>query len=206
MRLVNGQPEQLGLPEIIHSLISDLRTMTSTASENLPKAGKYLTFVLESEHYSVPVLKVREITRLCPVTPVPRMPAFILGVINLRGKIVPVIDLRELFGLPKLTDVNRACVVVAQFFLAEGGQQLMGIIVDSVEEVSHFALEDVELPPDFGGDLDTRFITGMAKSRDTVKTLLDLDRLLNFVGALDFPSLVASNAQHSSYYDKPGAL
>jgi purine-binding chemotaxis protein CheW len=167
-------------------------TMTTLATEHLPEAGKYLTFVLDQERYSVPVLKVREIMRLCPITPVPRMPSYILGVINLRGKIVPVIDLRERFGLPKAVDLERACVVVVQFATSEGNSQLMGMLVDSVEEVSVFTHEDLELPPDFGGDIDTRFITGMAKSKGTVKTLLDLDRLLNFVGPLDLQALVNS--------------
>lgn len=172
--------------------------MISLANENLPDPGKYLTFVLEKEHYSVPVLKVREIMRLCPITPVPRMPAFIQGVINLRGKIVPVIDLRERFGLPKASDTERACVVVVQFAKSEGGQQWMGMVVDAVEEVSHFTQTDLELPPDFGGDLDTRFITGMAKAKDAVKTLLDLDRLLNLEGPLDWQAMVASSSARTS--------
>lgn len=159
--------------------------MTTLATENLPDAGKYLTFILENERYSVPVLKVREIMRLSPITPVPRMPAYIKGVINLRGKIVPVIDLRERFGLQQAVDLDRICVIVVQFDTTDGGSQLMGMIVDVVEEVSQFNTEDLELPPDFGGSIDTRFITGMAKSKGTVKTLLDIDRLLNFAGQLD---------------------
>ena len=159
--------------------------MTTLATENLPDAGKYLTFILENERYSVPVLKVREIMRLSPITPVPRMPAYIKGVINLRGKIVPVIDLRERFGLQQAVDLDRICVIVVQFDTTDGGSQLMGMIVDVVEEVSHFNTEDLEVPPDFGGSIDTRFITGMAKSKGTVKTLLDIDRLLNFAGQLD---------------------
>lgn len=159
--------------------------MTTLATEHLPDPGKYLTFILEDERYSVPVLKVREIMRLSPITPVPRMPAYIKGVINLRGKIVPVINLRERFGLQQAVDLDRICVIVVQFDTADGGTQLMGMIVDVVEEVSQFNTEDLELPPDFGGSIDTRFITGMAKSKGTVKTLLDIDRLLNFAGQLD---------------------
>ena len=174
--------------------------MTTLATEHLPEADKYLTFVLDQERYSVPVLKVREIMRLCPITPVPRMPSYILGVINLRGKIVPVIDLRERFGLPKAVDLERACVVVVQFVTTEGNTQWMGMIVDIVEEVSVFTLQDLELPPDFGGDIDTRFITGMAKSKGSVKTLLDLDRLLNFVGPLDLQALVSSSDPHISHH------
>jgi purine-binding chemotaxis protein CheW len=163
--------------------------MTHLASHKLPDAGKYLTFALANEHYSVPVLRVREIMRLCPITPVPRMPTFIQGVINLRGKIVPVIDLRERFGLPKAQDLERACVVVVQLDSSGGHPQLIGMIVDTVEEVSHFNTQDLELPPDFGGDIDTRFIIGMAKSKGTVKTLLDMCRLLNITDALDLPDM-----------------
>jgi purine-binding chemotaxis protein CheW len=163
--------------------------MTTLATESLPDAGKYLTFILDNERYSVPVLKVREIMRLSPITPVPRMPPYIKGVINLRGKIVPVIDLRERFGLQMATDLDRICVIVVQFDTADGAVQLMGMIVDVVEEVSQFNTEDLELPPDFGGSIDTRFITGMAKSKGTVKTLLDIDRLLNYAGQLDLRAL-----------------
>jgi purine-binding chemotaxis protein CheW len=180
-------------------------TMTTLANEHLPDPGKYLTFVLDQERYSVPVLKVREIMRLCPITPVPRMPSYILGVINLRGKIVPVIDLRERFALPKAVDLERACVVVVNFATTEGNPQLMGMIVDIVEEVSVFTREDLELPPDFGGDIDTRFITGMAKSKGSVKTLLDLDRLLNFVGPLDLQALVHSDPEISHQSASLGA-
>jgi purine-binding chemotaxis protein CheW len=184
----------------VYDLNNKPTTMTTLATELLPEAGKYLTFVLDQERYSVPVLKVREIMRLCPITPVPRMPSYILGVINLRGKIVPVIDLRARFGLPKALDLERACVVVVQFTTSEGNPQLMGMVVDIVEEVSVFTSQDLELPPDFGGDIDTRFITGMAKSKGTVKTLLDLDRLLNFVGPLDLQALVSSSAPHISHH------
>jgi purine-binding chemotaxis protein CheW len=184
----------------VYDLNNKPTTMTTLATELLPEAGKYLTFVLDQERYSVPVLKVREIMRLCPITPVPRMPSYILGVINLRGKIVPVINLRARFGLPKALDLERACVVVVQFTTSEGNPQLMGMVVDIVEEVSVFTLQDLELPPDFGGDIDTRFITGMAKSKGTVKTLLDLDRLLNFVGPLDLQALVSSSATHISHH------
>lgn len=159
--------------------------MSNAATENLPETGKYLTFLLAQERYSVPVLKVREIMRLCPVTPVPRMPAYIKGVINLRGKIVPVIDLRERFGLPQAVELDRICIIVVQFDTGEGSSQLMGMIVDVVEEVSQFNTEDLEVSPDFGGSIDTRFITGMTKSKGTVKTLLDIDRLLNHVGQID---------------------
>lgn len=168
--------------------------MTTLATDNLPAAGKYLTFTLAHERYSVPVLKVREIMRLSPITSVPRMPPYIKGVINLRGKIVPVIDLRERFGLPTAMDLERICIIVVQFESADGTNHLMGMVVDVVEEVSQFNAEDMELPPDFGGAIDTRFITGMAKTKGNVKTLLDIDRLLNQAGQIDLTTLHTAQA------------
>jgi purine-binding chemotaxis protein CheW len=159
--------------------------MSNAPPPSLPRAGKYLTFMLAQERYSVPVLKVREIMRLCPVTPVPRMPAYIQGVINLRGKIVPVVDLRERFGLGVLADSERVCIVVVQVDTDQGESRLSGMIVDVVEEVSHFQAQDIEPAPDFGDAIDARFIVGMAKSRGNVKTVLDIDRLLNHVGQID---------------------
>ena len=169
--------------------------MNTKITENLPSAGKYLTFALAQERYSVPVLKVREIMRLCPVTPVPRMPAYIKGVINLRGKIVPVVDLRERFGLGACEDSERICIVVVQVDGAEGASRLTGMIVDVVEEVSHFQSDDLEPPPDFGDTIDARFIVGMAKSKGTVKTVLDIDRLLSHVGQIDLRAINGRSAE-----------
>jgi purine-binding chemotaxis protein CheW len=167
-----------------------MNTITpTTPSNHLPSSGKYLNFSLANERYSISVLKVREIMRLCPITAVPRMPSYIKGVINLRGKIVPVIDLRERFGLPPADELDRICIIVVQFNTPEGGLQLMGMIVDIVDEVSHFSEEDLEAAPDFGSAIDTRFIIGMAKNKGAVKTLLDIDRLLNFVGAIDLQAM-----------------
>lgn len=165
-----------------------------TLNQTLPRAGKYLTFALAQERYSVPVLKVREIMRLCPVTPVPRMPSYIKGVINLRGKIVPVVDLRERFSLGAATDNERICIVVVQVEEPDGSSRLTGMIVDVVEEVSQFQNDDLEPPPDFGDAVDARFIVGMAKTRGQVKTLLDIDRLLGFVGQIDLRALHARTA------------
>lgn len=142
----------------------------------------------------MPVLKVREIMRLCQVTPVPRMPAHIKGVINLRGKIVPVVDLRERFGLGACEGNQRICIVVVQVETDEGASRLSGMIVDIVEEVSQFQPENLEPPPDFGDAIDARFIVGMAKSKGMVKTLLDIDRLLNHVGHIDLRAIQIGTA------------
>jgi chemotaxis signal transduction protein len=139
--------------------------------------GKYLVVTLGSESYGIPVLKVREIIRLCPITPVATMPEHVRGVINLRGKIIPLVDLRTRFGLPVEVDHDRNCIVVAQLAGSAGASRLYGVIVDGVEEVASFTADDIEPTPDFGGAIDVRFITGMAKSESLVTTLIDLDRI-----------------------------
>jgi len=140
-------------------------------------AGKYLTVALDREIYGIPVLKVREIIRLPRITPVPQMPAHVRGVINLRGRVVAIVDLRAKFGL-KAECAERTCVVVVQ--VATGGSQMvpMGLIVDSVDEVVSLGAGEVEPTPDFGAAVDTRCFVGMAKVRNRVMTLLDLDRVI----------------------------
>ena len=139
--------------------------------------GKYLTFTLAGETYGVPVLVVREIIRLCPITPVASMPPHIRGVINLRGKVIPVVDLRIRFGLPDPAAHDRTCIVVAQVAAAGGGSRPYGAIVDGVEEVAAYAAEDLVPAPDFGTAIDTRFITGMARAGAGVVTLIDLEAI-----------------------------
>ena len=141
-------------------------------------AGKYLTFQLGSESYGVSVLKVREIIRVMNITSVPQMPTYIKGVINLRGKVVAIVDLRLKFALANAATTDRTCIVVVQVQTPAATSALMGFLVDAVEEVLPIAAGDIEPAPDFGGKLDTDYILGMAKARGRVKTLLDIDRLL----------------------------
>jgi purine-binding chemotaxis protein CheW len=140
-------------------------------------AGKYLTVVLENEAYGIAVLKVREIIRLQKITPVPQMPGFVKGVINLRGRVIPVIDLRVKFGL-KAEFAERTCIVVVQVTLASEQTVQMGLIVDSVEEVVNLGAGEIEPTPEFGTRIDTSYLLGMAKVKGQVKTLLDLDRVV----------------------------
>ena len=140
-------------------------------------AGKYLTVVLDNEAYGIAVLKVREIIRMQKITPVPQMPAFVKGVINLRGRVIPVVDLRVKFSL-KADFAERTCIVVVQVKLPSDQMVQMGLIVDSVEEVVTLATEEIEPTPDFGTKLDTTYILGMAKVKGLVKTLLDIDRVV----------------------------
>lgn len=147
-------------------------------SENASLAGKYLTFVLGRESYGIAVLKIREIIRVTDITSVPQMPEYIRGVINLRGKIIPVIDLRVRFGLGNADTTERTCIVVVQVTLPSGAAAQMGLVVDDVEEVANIAAGDIEPTPDFGTTLDTEYLLGMAKLKGKVKILLDINRVL----------------------------
>ena len=148
------------------------------------KPGRYLTFKLGRESYGLPVLGVREIIRLCPITPVPRMPEYIKGVINLRGKVIPILDLRAKFQLTSESYGERACIVVVQVGAPPATVVLMGAIVDSVEEVVNLTEAELEPTPDFGGSPNTDYILGMATVQGGVKTLLDLDKVFLKEGLL----------------------
>ena len=141
--------------------------------------GKYLTFKLGDESYGINVLKVREIIRLANITLVPQMPAHVRGVINLRGRIIPVMSLRVRFGLPEAEPTDLTCIIVVQVKLPDGKITQMGLVVDGVEEVISLAPADIEDPPDFGAHLDTDYTLGMAKVKSVVKTLLDIDQVIS---------------------------
>jgi purine-binding chemotaxis protein CheW len=155
-----------------------MATTLTAPSGTAALAGKHLTFVLGHEHYGVPVLKVREIIRLCDITPVPQMPDYIKGVLNLRGKIIPVADLRIKFRLAKVENTDLTCIVVVAVNLPDKSSALMGLIVDAVEEVVNLTAADIEPTPDFGMALEADYILGMAKVKNAVKTLLDIDRVV----------------------------
>jgi purine-binding chemotaxis protein CheW len=142
------------------------------------RGGKYLTFSLADEEYGIGILKIKEIIGMMPITTVPQTPEFFKGVINLRGKVIPVIDLRLKFGMPPIEYSERTCIVVVE---TEGpsGSILMGSVVDSVSEVLNIKEEDVEDPPTFGTQLNTDAILGMAKMEEGVKILLDIDHVLD---------------------------
>jgi purine-binding chemotaxis protein CheW len=148
-----------------------------TGADQTSLAGKYLTVGLDREAYGIAVLKVREIIRQQQITPVPQLPEFIKGVINLRGRVVPVIDLRVKFGLPAAS-AERTCIVVVQVSLPSLTTAHMGLVVDSVDEVATLAAHDIEPTPDFGTRLATDYLLGMAKVKGEVKMLLDLDRVI----------------------------
>lgn len=140
-------------------------------------AGKYLTFALADEEYGLPVLKVREIIKMMDITGVPQVPAHVKGVINLRGKVIPVIDLGLKFALPLHDFTERTCIIVAEVEI-DGRRVMLGMIVDQVSEVLNITAEEIEPMPDFGERLDTDYMHGVAKIKGTVKILLDIDRVL----------------------------
>lgn len=152
-------------------------------------AGKYLTFNLQAESYGIDVLKVREIIRVTAITAVPQMPAHIRGVINLRGKIIPVMDLRIRFGFAA-TNADQNCIVVVQVKLPDGKNTQMGLIVDGVEEVINIAEGDIEETPNFGGQVGTDYLIGIAKVKGVVKSLLNIDEVVG-IQALNLTGSVA---------------
>jgi purine-binding chemotaxis protein CheW len=161
--------------------------MTTTTCETVPSrvgslAGKYLTFLLRGESYCISVLKIREIIRLPAITAVAQMPGHVRGVINLRGKIIPVVDLRLKFGMDAAESTERTCIIVVQIKTASHVTQ-MGLVVDDVEEVVNITAGDIEETPDFGSNVDTVYILGMAKIKGRVKTLLDIDCVVSVEAA-----------------------
>ena len=139
--------------------------------------GKYLTFTLAQEEYGVGILKIKEIIGMLPITTVPQTPEFVKGVINLRGKVIPVVDLRVRFDMEAMDYTERTCIIVVE---VEGTVNtiLMGVVVDSVSEVLNIKNEEIEDPPSFGTKLDLDYILGMAKMEGGVKILLDIDKVL----------------------------
>jgi purine-binding chemotaxis protein CheW len=141
------------------------------------RAGKYLTFDLAGEEFGVRVLKVREIMGLQEITPVPQTATHVKGVINLRGKIIPVIDLRLKFGMPQGEYNQRTCIIVTQV-QGEAAPLVIGVVVDGVSEVLNLNGTEIEDTPDFGAGFSGGYLLGMAKVKGKVKILLDIDRVL----------------------------
>ncbi len=140
-------------------------------------AGLYLTFALAEEMYGLEILAVQEIVQMVSITAVPRTPDFVRGVINLRGKVIPVIELRLKFGMESVEDTSQTCIVVVEVDM-KGQAVTLGVVVDQVAEVIDVAADQVEPPPSFGASLDTAFIRGMGKVGQKVIMLLDIRRVL----------------------------
>ena len=159
---------------------------TPVLDQAASKAGKYLTFFLADEEYGVEILKVQEIIGMLPVTRVPRTPPFVRGVINLRGKVIPIIDLRAKFGM-EASGATGSCMIVVQ---VQGVQ--LGVVVDRVSEVRAIAAAEIADPPSFGSEVDTEFLLGIAKGQGRVTLLLDIDRVLTSAEVLDLKSVQAA--------------
>jgi purine-binding chemotaxis protein CheW len=151
-------------------------TVTNSASHSPLKriGGKFLSFFLDDEEYGIEILKVQEIIGMMAVTRVPRTPDYIRGVINLRGKVIPVIDLRLKFGMETIERTDETCIIV----IKTGGVEI-GVVVDRVSEVLDIASKDVDETPSFGVDINTDFILGIGKSAARVKILLAIEKVLS---------------------------
>ena len=171
--------------------MTDASTKTMLKEQVLQhKEGKYLTFALANEEYGLEILKVREIIGYMEITAVPQTPHHVKGVINLRGQVIPVIDLRAKFGMETTAVTEETCIIVVE--INQTGRNFStGIVVDHVQEVLDINGQDIEEAPQFGASVDTAFILGMGKIGDTVKILLDIDRVLagtdfeSFAGTVD---------------------
>ena len=152
-------------------------TMDQAIKAMAAKEGKYLTFSLLREEYGIGILKVKEIIGMMPITTVPLIPTFVKGVINLRGKVIPVVDLRLKFGMEEIDYTERTCTIVVEI-ASQAGSVLIGVVVDSVSEVLSIKGADIEGTPNLGARLDTDYILGMAKINGGVKILLDIDKVL----------------------------
>jgi purine-binding chemotaxis protein CheW len=154
---------------------ADLMEPAATAGA---RAGKYLTFHIVNEEFAIPVLKVREIIGVQAITAVPHTPAFLKGVMNLRGKVIPVVDLRLKFGIPEAEYTQLTCIIVVQVSI-EMRDLLVGIVVDGVSDVLNLAGSGIQDTPNFGHGVALPYLLGMAKTKDGVKILLDIDTLLS---------------------------
>jgi purine-binding chemotaxis protein CheW len=186
------------------AIMSETETRVQHLNEAImEKEGKYLTFALGPEEYGLEILKVREIIGYMEITAVPQTPYYVKGVVNLRGQVIPVIDLRAKFGMEVTEVTERTCIIVAE--ISQSSRKFStGIVVDHVQEVLDIAGEDIEEAPQFGSAVSTDFILGMGKIGDSVKILLDIDRVLagDDFSSLDGGLTDASGAQEPSVTDE----
>ncbi len=155
------------------------------------RGGKYLTFALGAEEYGLAILKVREIFGYMEITAVPRTPAYIRGVINLRGQVISVVDLRARFEMPAVERTEQTCIIVVEI-ISDGRRVSMGIVVDRVSEVLNIPGPSIEDAPGFGTDIDTSFILGMGKIGSSVKILLDIDKVMTTAQAAEISAIAAT--------------
>jgi purine-binding chemotaxis protein CheW len=165
--------------------VTELRVAGSRTGEDL--SGKYLTFFLENEEYGLEILRVQEIIGMMPITRVPRTSSHVRGLINLRGKVIPVVDLRLQFGMDAAEQTDESCIIVVQVHTVS-----IGIIVDRVSEVCDINGSDIEDSPSFGSDVATEYILGIGKSSGQVKILLDIEKVLQQHTVAEIQKLAAN--------------
>jgi purine-binding chemotaxis protein CheW len=153
-------------------------TMDQAVKAMADKEGKYLTFSMANEEYGIGILKIKEIIGMMPITLVPQAPEHVKGVINLRGKVIPVVDLRLKFKMASIDYTDRTCIIVVEI-AGESGTIQIGVVVDAVSEVLNIKGDEIEDTPAFGTKLNTEYILGMAKMEGGVKILLDIDQVLS---------------------------
>jgi purine-binding chemotaxis protein CheW len=171
IHILKGEARKETMEEISKTMDQAVRVMAN-------REGKYLTFCLAGEEYGIGILKVKEIIGMMTITSIPQTLGYVKGVINLRGKVIPVIDLRLKFVMESMAYTERTCIIVVEI---RGGDRkiLMGIVVDSVSEVLNIKPGEIADTPTFGATMDTDYILGMAKMGGGVKILLDIDRVLS---------------------------
>ncbi len=173
-------------PSVFHNTpatINKLLTLNVAKNTNKDKVklnieGKYLTFSIENQEYGIDILKIKEIIGMMPIRSMPQSPPHIKGVINLRGKVIPVMDLRLRFGMDSADYTDKTCIIILELNLNNTHTNI-GIIVDSVSEVLPISTSEVEETPSFGINIDTDFILAMAKKKDEIKTLLAIEHVMN---------------------------
>lgn len=154
-----------------------IEPMDQALKAMVKKEGKYLSFSLANEEYGIGILKIKEIIGMMTITSIPQTPKFVKGVINLRGRVIPIVDLRLKFGMEPMDYTDRTCIIVVEI-VGQSGTIQIGIVVDSVSEVLNIRADQIEKPPTFGASLSTDFISGLAKMESGVKILLDIDQVL----------------------------
>jgi purine-binding chemotaxis protein CheW len=170
--------QRTDLPFSMAEKVNNPESLQQKTEAPTEKEGKYLTFSLSDEEYGIGILKIKEIIGMMPITSVPRTPTYVRGVINLRGKVIPVIDLRIRFCMEEKEYNDRTCIVVVEIE-SHGIEMVIGIVVDSVSEVLNIKSEEIEETPEFGTTLNTEYILGMATMEGEVKILLDIDEVLS---------------------------
>lgn len=162
--------------------------------ENTPISVKqFLVFLLDGKEYGIPILKIDGIIKLPQITPMPKVPEYIKGVINLRGQIIPIIDLRLKFGMPEAQYNERTCIIVIKIDI-KGQEKFIGLLVDIVSEVFSFSSSDIEAPPDYGANMEEKFISGIGKVKDKVIMLLDIDTIVNYQ---EVTSIIGNNTENA---------